>query len=57
MKYGNNCSIGKTLNAVEREVVMYPKIKVNPCSNEKWYGFWVSILKKAVEKKKAAKHE
>jgi len=52
----NNCSIGKTLNAVEREVIMRPKIKVNPCSDEKWYSFWVEVLKKSVEKKKAAKN-
>ena len=59
MKYGNNCSISRTYNSIEKEVInmAYPKIKVNPCSNEKWYGFWVSVLKKAVEKKKAAKHE
>jgi hypothetical protein len=53
----NNCSIGKTYNSVEKEVIpMYPKMKVSPCSNEKWYEFWVSVLKKAVEKRKKAKN-
>ena len=51
----NNCSIGRTYNRVEKEVISM-KMK-DPCSDEKWYSFWVEVLKKSVEKKKAAKHE
>jgi hypothetical protein len=42
----NNCSIHRTYNSVEKEVI-----------SMKMKDPWVSVLKKAVEKKKEAKNE
>ena len=36
---------------------MKPTMRIKVCSDEKWYDFFVAVLKKAVERRKEVKHE